>query len=84
MFFVGDVMYDAASFYAQRAEVNSSILERLGLACNEYVLATIHRAENTDNPKRLSSIFEAFSVVSKGVPVLIPMHPRTRAVLQQS
>lgn len=83
VFFVGDVMYDAALFYAKRAEVNSSVLERLGLASNGYILATIHRAENTDNPKRLSSIFEAFSVVSKEVPVVIPMHPRTRAVLQQ-
>jgi UDP-GlcNAc3NAcA epimerase len=83
VFFVGDVMYDAALFYAKRAEANSSVLERLGLASNGYILATIHRAENTDNPKRLSSIFEAFSVVSKEVPVVIPMHPRTQAVLQQ-
>lgn len=79
---VGDVMYDAALFYAKKAETSSSILERLGLVRREYVLATIHRSENTDNPKRLEAIFKAFAIVSKTVPVVVPMHPRTRAELQ--
>ncbi len=80
---VGDVMYDAALFYAKKAEAASVILERLGLARKAYVLATVHRAENTDNPKRLKRIFEALAVVSREVPVVVPMHPRTQAALQQ-
>ena len=81
--FVGDVMYDAALFYAKRAEASSSILERLGLVRKGYILATIHRAENTDNPKRLKSIFKGLEMISREVSVVMPMHPRTRAALQK-
>jgi UDP-GlcNAc3NAcA epimerase len=78
---VGDVMYDAALFYAKRAETESRILEQVGLAPKTYVLATIHRAENTDNPKRMRSIFSALATISGEVAVVLPMHPRTRAAL---
>jgi len=73
---VGDVMYDAALFYADRAEVRSHILETLGLAPKGYVLATVHRAENTDDPRRLGAILAGFSGV--GANVVWPMHPRAR------
>lgn len=79
---VGDVMYDAALFYATKAEAHSSILERLNLVCKRYVLATIHRAENTGNLNRLKSIFKAFRMIAEEMPVILPMHPRTRAVLE--
>lgn len=78
---VGDVMYDAALFYAKVAETKSRILEQLGLVPKTYILATIHRAENTDSPKRLRSIFSAFATISRHVTVVSPMHPRTRAAL---
>lgn len=79
---VGDVMYDAALFYAKRAETNSCILESLNLASKGYVLATIHRAENTDDSNRLKCICEALSMISQEIPVILPIHPRTRAALK--
>lgn len=75
---VGDVMYDAAIQYLALAERKSHILERLGLEPKGYALATVHRAENTDNPERLRAIFEGLeSVVLAGLPVILPLHPRT-------
>lgn len=78
---VGDVMYDAALFYGAKAERQGRILERLGLSPKAYVLATVHRAENTDNPQRLRAIFEGLDRVARSVPVVVPLHPRTRDAL---
>nr|BCX01986.1 MAG: UDP-N-acetyl glucosamine 2-epimerase [Bacteroidota bacterium] len=75
---VGDVMYDAALHYGVKAERKSRILERLGLQAKGYVLATIHRAENTDDRERLRVILEALAEVHREVPVVFPVHPRTR------
>ncbi len=72
---VGDIMYDAALFYADRAEAASDILNQLCLAPKEYCLATIHRQENTENKKRLGNILEALSKSS--LPIVFPLHPRT-------
>jgi len=79
---VGDVMYDAALYYGARAESRSHILTQLGLRPREYILATVHRAENTDTLSRLQTIFEALSQIAREVPVILPLHPRTRSVLQ--
>lgn len=79
---VGDVMYDAALFYGKRAVQNSRILSKLNLDGRKYILATIHRAENTDNPDRLSTIIEALADVAESVPVILPLHPRTRSKLK--
>lgn len=76
---VGDVMYDAALFYGDKAERTSSILARLNLAPQEYALATIHRAENTDNPQRLAAILGGFAKCSSDI--VLPLHPRTRGRL---
>lgn len=78
---VGDVMYDAALFYAVRAKEKSRIIQTLGLAPQNFVLATIHRAENTDDPARLRGIMEALNEISKEMPVVLPLHPRTRKML---
>jgi UDP-GlcNAc3NAcA epimerase len=78
---VGDVMYDAALYYASRARASSTILATLGLAPHDYVLCTVHRAENTDDPHRLAAIFDALVEVSRRLPVVLPLHPRTRAAL---
>lgn len=79
---VGDVMYDAALYYAARAEQKSEVFQQLGLVPKSYILATIHRAENTDNPTRLRAIFEGLAAVSYQImPVLLPLHPRTRLAL---
>ncbi|PWH19386.1 MAG: UDP-N-acetylglucosamine 2-epimerase (non-hydrolyzing) [Ardenticatenia bacterium] len=76
---VGDVMYDAALQYLALAERKSRILERLGLEPRGYALATVHRAENADNPEHLRAIFVGLERVAKdGLPVMLPLHPRTR------
>ncbi|MGI9428337.1 MAG: non-hydrolyzing UDP-N-acetylglucosamine 2-epimerase, partial [Bythopirellula sp.] len=79
---VGDVMYDAVLYFREQAGAQSTIVEQLGLADKQYVLATIHRAENTDCPERLSAIFDGFAQLSHDVPVVLPLHPRTRQKLQ--
>lgn len=78
---VGDVMLDAAVFYGRRAEQSSDLLRRLGLEKDGFVLATIHRAENTDDPKRLRAIVEGFNAVARELPLVLPLHPRTRKIL---
>lgn len=75
---VGDVMYDAALYYAALAGERSTILGRLGVPERGYVLATIHRQENTDDPARLVAVFEALARVAKKHAVVLPIHPRTR------
>jgi UDP-GlcNAc3NAcA epimerase len=80
---VGDVMYDAALYYAARAEAASRAPEEYGLEPGHYVLATVHRAENTDDPARLRAIFGALGALGREIPVLLPLHPRTRAALER-
>lgn len=76
-FFVGDVMYDSVNYY--KARLNEIKLSES--IPSEYYLATIHRAENTDDPQRLNEIFSAFSALD--YPVVLPAHPRTLKFLIQ-
>ena len=79
---VGDVMYDAVLFYARQAETQSSALRTLGLTSGGYILSTIHRAENTDDPQRLAAIVGGLARrISVDLPVVVPLHPRTRKAL---
>jgi UDP-GlcNAc3NAcA epimerase len=78
---IGDVMHEAAMFNLKVAESESTILDRLGLSRGEYSLATIHRAENTDDPVRLKGILEGLCHASKTHPLVWPVHPRTRKYL---
>ncbi|NPV70694.1 MAG: UDP-N-acetylglucosamine 2-epimerase (non-hydrolyzing) [Firmicutes bacterium] len=80
---VGDVMYDAALYYGDRAERRSDVLRRLDLSSRGYVLATVHRAENTDDPVALRSIFEGLALAGREIPVVMPLHPRTRTRLAE-
>lgn len=77
----GDVMLDALLMFRDRAAANSTILDRLNLRNQPYVLATIHRAANTDDPERLRAIVEGLTLVSRETPVVFPVHPRTRKIL---
>lgn len=79
---VGDVMFDVALRHKERTDAEDGPLKRLGLGSKGYVLATIHRAENTDHPKRLSAIVDAFETVAAETPIVWPLHPRTKAILQ--
>jgi len=81
----GDVMYDSVLLYSGLAEKRSSALDNLGLSAKSYALATVHRAENTDDPLRLRSIFEGLQdVAAQGLKVVVPLHPRTKKALSQS
>jgi len=75
IFKIGDVMQDAAIYYA-----NKAVKPEFDLP-NKFILCTIHRAENTDNLTRLVSIFKALEEISKECQVVIPLHPRTKAKL---
>jgi len=79
----GDVMYDNSLFFSNIAEQKTSILSKLNLKQNSFVLATIHRNNNTDEPKRLNALFSALYEVSEGsnVDVVLPLHPRTAKLL---
>jgi UDP-GlcNAc3NAcA epimerase len=78
---VGDVMYDAVLHFSQVAEKKSNILEDLNLESKQYILATIHRQENTDNSNRLKNISSAFA--ESPLPIVFPMHPRTKKKLDE-
>jgi UDP-GlcNAc3NAcA epimerase len=80
---VGDVMCDAARHFGAIAAERSEVLERLGLASKSYALATLHRAENTDDLARLRVLVDALMRVATELPVVWPVHPRTRHVLDQ-
>ena len=80
----GDVMYDAALYYADKAKRKSTVLTRLKLEPRGYVLATVHRAENTDDSQRLHAIFGGLRRLSDEVAVVVPVHPRTRKALERS
>jgi UDP-GlcNAc3NAcA epimerase len=75
---VGDVMYDAALYYGDRAEEKSRIMQALALKPKDFVLATIHRAENADDPIRLQHIMTALNRIAGEIPVVLPLHPRTK------
>lgn len=79
---VGDVMFDAVVHYRQRALVGKSVLAELGLEPDKYILATIHRAENTDDPVRLKGIMDGLAMLTDGARVVLPLHPRTRKALE--
>jgi UDP-N-acetylglucosamine 2-epimerase len=72
---VGDTMYDAVLQYAAIARERSTILEDLDLKPRTYLLTTIHRPYNTDIPRNLRNIFQAFAEI--GEPIVFPVHPRT-------
>jgi UDP-GlcNAc3NAcA epimerase len=80
----GDVMEDAALFYSQKSEELSDIIDKLKLNKGGYILATIHRAENTDNAGNLINIIEALNQINNQIQVVVPLHPRTKNIIKQS
>ena len=81
---VGDVMCDATRQHAKRAIELSDIHLSLGLVDEDYVLMTVHRAENTDDEDRLEAIVSAAEALAlETLPVVLPLHPRTRAALER-
>lgn len=82
--FVGDVMFDATLFAKDRARSRSDILARLALKPGAFSVATIHRQENTDDPKRLQEIVDWLKQRSKESKVVFAIHPRTQKMLARS
>lgn len=78
---VGDVMYDAALFVGAASGQRSSIVERLGLESGRYALATLHRAENTDDPRALGRALDYLKSAARERRIVFPVHPRTRAAI---
>jgi len=79
---VGDVMYDSFLYYKKSAD-QFVVLNNVGLLSGKYLLATIHRAENTDIPEKLIAIFSILRSISKNIEVVLPLHPRTKKAINQ-
>ena len=83
IFHTGDVMYDAALSFGKIAEEKSGILSTLGLEPKKFRLCTVHRAENTNDPERLTQIFLALiEIATPDCPVIFPLHPRTKIYIK--
>jgi UDP-N-acetylglucosamine 2-epimerase len=80
----GDVMYDALQFAVSKTKKPSKIFDSLNLQPKNYLLATVHRAENTDDPKRLINIMNALSKLAESEVIVLPLHPRTKKILEKS
>lgn len=83
IFNVGDVMLDAALYYSERSAQKSKILRTLELEPN-FVLATVHRQESTDNPQNLNGIIDALNAIHVERQVIVPLHPRTKKIIEAS
>ena len=81
---VGDVMLDALRAFAPVARDRSRVLEQLGLARGGYLVATLHRAENTDAARLAALLATLATIGSPARPVILPMHPRTAHVIQDA
>lgn len=80
----GDVMYDNSLFFSEVAEQKTTIISKNELQKNKFILATIHRNNNTDEPARLNALFSALYSISEQnqLDVLLPLHPRTAKLLE--
>lgn len=82
----GDIMYDNSLFFAEISETKTTILEKNNLKSNQFILSTIHRNNNTDEPHRLSAIFTALNKIcaENNIKIVLPLHPRTAKLLEQN
>ncbi|MCK4596554.1 UDP-N-acetylglucosamine 2-epimerase (non-hydrolyzing), partial [bacterium] len=82
IFFVGNVMIDSLLKFREKSK-SSTIMENLSLRRREYVLMTLHRPSNVDEPKILRGILRAVGQIQQRMPVVFPIHPRSRKMLQK-
>lgn len=80
----GDIMKDAVSYYSTFSGGKSDVIKKLNLENKGFVLATIHRQENTDDLEKLKSIFDGLAEIHKEKNVVIPLHPRTKNILEKN
>ncbi len=81
----GDIMYDNSIFYRDKAVKLSNVIERLELKDKKFILTTIHRNTNTDEPERLKEIIEKMNAIatSTNYTVVFPIHPRTKKLIKE-
>lgn len=79
----GDIMLDAAMYYSAVSSDRAKVFPSLGLD-KPYILATIHRAENTDDLERLRPLLGTLNELQKRMPVVCPLHPRTQKIIEQN
>lgn len=79
----GDIMYDNSLYFSAVSDEKSTILKTLDLTPDAFILCTIHRDSNTDDPEKLSAIFEALVEIqqSSKQKIVLPLHPRTKSKL---
>ncbi len=80
----GDIMKDAVAYYSEFSFAKSGIISDLKLEQNNFVLATIHRQENTDDLENMKAIFQGLENIAKQMLVVIPIHPRTKKILESN
>ena len=82
----GDVMYDNSLFFSKISDVKTSIINDLKLKNNGFILATIHRNNNTDEPIRLNALFKSLNDISINhqLQIVLPLHPRTSNLLDRN
>jgi UDP-GlcNAc3NAcA epimerase len=78
----GDIMYDNSLYFGEYIQTKPEIFEKFSVQPNEYILATIHRNNNTDDHQRLTNIFRALIEISKEIDIILPIHPRTKKMLE--
>jgi UDP-GlcNAc3NAcA epimerase len=81
---VGDLMFDSVRRARSLAAAHSQVLDRLGLEKHAYGVATFHRQENLENARRLAAIVTHLREQSRSMPLVIPLHPRTRSALEDA
>ncbi len=81
LFKCGDVMQDAAFYYAEKSSEKSNIISKINLS--KFILCTLHRAENTDNEMKLRSIVSSLNEIHKNNPIILPLHPRTKLKIKE-
>jgi UDP-GlcNAc3NAcA epimerase len=80
----GDVMQDAAMYYAQNSSNRSNVMKEYNLSESDFALCTIHRQENTDNIERLMVIIDALNEIQRTQKVIVPLHPRTKKIIESN
>ena len=84
VFHSGDIMYDATLFAIEKGSTLSSITSELNLSNQEYTICTVHRSENTDDADTLKAIFDFVVMHSDGLPIIVPLHPRTKKAAHEA
>lgn len=79
----GDIMYDNSLHFSTVADQKVDLLQRLEMTGKRYALATLHRDSNTDHKERLNDILDAYLDLSNDIDIILPLHPRTRKMIEQ-